>query len=81
MVGFMDIILHINNGMYAEAGKSAEVGYRSIAEQIEYWATIGKAALDNPELPIEFIQKIIVARKCNRELAEPFVPTVRHGKN
>ena len=36
---------------------------RSIPNQIEYWARIGKCALDNPDLPIEFIKELMISKK------------------
>lgn len=35
--------------------------HRSIAKQIEYWARLGKAVEDNPELPIQFIKNTLLA--------------------
>jgi hypothetical protein len=39
-----------------EAKKVAKSEFRSIPNQIEYWPKLGKCALDNPDLPIEFIK-------------------------
>jgi len=33
--------------------------HRSIAEQIEYWARLGKVAEENPDIPIPMLQDII----------------------
>ena len=38
-----------------EAKKSAKSSKRTIPEQVAYWAKIGKAAIDNPDLPVPFI--------------------------
>jgi hypothetical protein len=35
--------------------------HRSVAKQIEYWARLGKAVDDNPELPIQFIKNTLLA--------------------
>ena len=45
---------------------------RSIPNQIEFWARIGKCALDNPDLPIEFIKDLLISKNQDRSLAEPF---------
>ena len=45
-----------------------------IAGQIEFWALIGKAALDNPDLPIDFVRDLLVAKAESKSLATPFVP-------
>lgn len=35
--------------------------HRSVAEQIEYWARLGKVAEENPELPISILQDILAS--------------------
>jgi hypothetical protein len=43
-------------------------------KQIEHWAKIGKIAEENPDLPYEFIQKILEARQeMKTEKPMPFV--------
>lgn len=64
--------VRIDAAMYNAAKKTANAEFRSIPNQIAYWATIGKCALDNPDLPIEFIRDILVAKNLDRSLAEPF---------
>lgn len=34
---------------------------RSVAEQIEYWARLGKVAEENPDLPIPMLQDMLVS--------------------
>ena len=68
----MSIPVRISELLYNQAKKTACAEYRSIQNQIEYWAAIGKCALDNPDLPIEFIQDTLTSLKQDRSLAEPF---------
>jgi hypothetical protein len=35
---------------------------------------IGKAALDNPDLPIEFVRELLVAKAEGKSLSTPFIP-------
>lgn len=35
--------------------------HRSVPKQIEYWARLGKAVEDNPELPYQFIKDTLLA--------------------
>ena len=35
--------------------------HRSVAEQIEYWARLGKVAEENPDLPINMLQDMLVS--------------------
>lgn len=62
----------INEDFYDEAKKIAEAECRTVQGQIEYWAQIGKCALDNPDLPTDFIQDVLVSKNTDRSLAEPF---------
>lgn len=68
----MGVPIRIDEGIYDEAKKVARAESRSIPSQIEYWAKIGKCALDNPDLPIEFIQQLLIAKHMDRSLLEPF---------
>jgi hypothetical protein len=45
---------------------------RSIPHQIEFWAKVGKCALENPDLPTEFIKELLISKHMDRSLAEPF---------
>lgn len=69
----MGIPIRIDETIYNDAKKVARSEFRSIPSQIEFWASIGKCALDNPDLPIEFIKDTLMAKRQNRELAETFV--------
>ena len=42
--------------------------------QIEFWAKVGKAALDNPDLPVDFVRDLLIARAEDIKAATPFVP-------
>ena len=68
----MGIAIRIDETIYNAAKKIAHAEYRSIPNQIEYWAMIGKCALDNPDLPIELIKDILLAKNADRSLAETF---------
>ena len=68
----MGIPIRIHDSIYKEAKKTAKAEFRTIPNQIEYWATIGKCALDNPDLPIEFIKELIITKFQDKSLAEPF---------
>lgn len=68
----MSIAIRIDETIYNAAKKTAHAEYRSIPHQIGYWAMLGKCALDNPDLPIEFIKDILIAKSTDKSLAEPF---------
>lgn len=68
----MSIAIRINENLYKEAKKVARAEYRSIPNQIEFWAMVGKCALENPDIPIEFVKDLLIAKHQDRSLAEPF---------
>lgn len=68
----MGVPIRIDEDIYRQAKKVASAECRSIPHQIEFWAKIGKCALDNPDLPIEFIRDLLVSKNQDRSLAEPF---------
>ena len=70
----MTMTISIDDGLYQQAKMQAQAERRSITQQIEWWAIIGKAALDNPDLPIDFIHDLLIANAEDRSLATPFVP-------
>ncbi len=65
----MSISIRIDDALYETAKARAKAEMRSIPQQVGYWAKIGRAALDNPDLPIEFIRDTLLAME---EDSEPF---------
>ena len=52
----------INDDFYEKVKAHATIERRTVTSQLEFWAMLGKAALDNPELPIEFVRDLLIAR-------------------
>ena len=69
--------VRIDDQLYVQAKAHAFAERRSISGQIEFWAMVGKAALDNPDLPIDFVRDLLVARAEGPSLATTFVPQGR----
>ena len=65
----MGIPIRIDEALYETAKVRAKAEMRSIPQQVAYWAKVGKAALDNPDLPIEFVRDTLLALE---EESEPF---------
>jgi hypothetical protein len=40
---------------------AANATHRSVPKQLEHWITLGKAAEDNPDLPLNFIRDTLEA--------------------
>ncbi len=70
--------VRINDRLYKQAKAHAHAERRTIPGQIEFWGTLGKTALDNPDLPINYVQDLLVARAEGASLAIPFIP---HGSD
>jgi len=66
--------VRIDHHLYEQAKVHAQAERRTIAGQVEFWAMIGKNALDNPDLPIDFMRDLLVARAEGMTLTTPFVP-------
>ena len=67
------MLVRIDHHLYEQAKVHAQAERRTIAGQVEFWAMIGKNALDNPDLPIDFVRDLLVAKAEGRTLATPFV--------
>ncbi len=70
----MGMPVRIDDTLYGQARAQAKAEHRTIAGQIEFWAMIGRTALDNPDLPIDFVRDTLVARAEEKSLSTPFVP-------
>lgn len=66
--------IRIDQTLYDQARSEATIEHRSISGQIEYWAKVGRAALDNPDLPVSFIAESLASLSEPREEATEFLP-------
>lgn len=57
----MSRVVRISDELASEAKIKSKVEHRSMTSQIEYWATIGKVAEENPDLPFSFIKDTLMA--------------------
>ena len=69
--------IRIGQNLYNQARTEAKSEHRTIAGQIEYWAQVGRTALDNPDLPVSFIAESLAALSEPREDATDFTPRSR----
>ena len=51
----MSMPVRIEPDLYNRAKKEAAIEHRTIAGQIEFWAQVGRACIDNPDLPVTFV--------------------------
>lgn len=57
----MAVALKLSDDLVEDAKVIAAAEHRSVPKQIEYWARIGKAVLENPELPLRLIQDTMLS--------------------
>ena len=70
----MATAVKVSEDLFAKAKIRAKVFKRSVAGQIEYWATIGKVVDENPDLPLPLIQEILLAKEEIRSgMGTPYV--------
>ena len=70
----MGMPVRIEEDLYISARDQAKAEHRTISGQIEFWAKVGRAALDNPDLPVDFIAASLVSMAEPIDDAVPFVP-------
>ena len=64
--------VRLSKDLVDQARLSAKAEFRTVQGQLEYWALVGKAALENPDLPIEFVSEALLG--LNETSGVPFVP-------
>ena len=65
----MSTAIRIDDELYRQAEITSKTEFRTPPLQIQYWAKLGKVALDNPDLSIEFIKSILASEG---QPSEPF---------
>lgn len=55
--------VELSENFITEATIISKVLKRSVGNQIEYWAKIGRLAEENPDLTYEFIKNILIAQE------------------
>ncbi len=70
----MSIAVKISNELATKAKVRSKVEKRSLAKQIEYWATTGELVEENPDLPYSFIKDILVGKEeARNKCLSPYV--------
>lgn len=69
--------IRIDQTLYNQAKHDAVAEHRTISGQVEYWAKVGRAALDNPDLPVSFVAEALASLTESRDEATAFVPRSR----
>ncbi len=70
----MPTAVKMSDDLVIKAKIKSKIFKRSIAGQIEYWASIGQIIEENPDLPLPFIQEILIAKEqIKTGLGTPYV--------
>lgn len=69
--------VRIDETLVNAARVAAKAEFRTVQGQLEYWAKVGRAALDNPDLPVSFVAESLMSMAELREDSTPFVPRSR----
>jgi hypothetical protein len=59
----MATAVKVSDDLFEKARIKSKIFKRSIAGQIEYWAKIGQMIEENPDLPLPFIQDVLIGRE------------------
>jgi hypothetical protein len=57
----MSTAINLSEQLIEETKPVAQATHRSVSEQIEYWARLGKVVEENPDLPINVLQDMLVS--------------------
>lgn len=68
------VSMRIDESLVGAARVAAKAEFRTVQGQVEFWAKVGRAALDNPDLPASFIAESLMSQAEPREDSTPFVP-------
>ena len=66
--------VRIDEELVGAARSAAQAEFRTVQGQLEFWAKVGRAALDNPDLPASFIAESLMGMAESRDESESFVP-------
>ena len=66
--------LKLSDNLIKNARNYAQIYNRSVPKQVEYWASIGKIAEENPDLSYSLIKEILFSLKeCENEDVEEYI--------
>ena len=71
------VSVRIDESLVSSARVAAKAEFRTVQGQLEFWAKVGRAALDNPDLPASFIAESLMSMAEPRDDSSAFVPRSR----
>jgi hypothetical protein len=73
-IAMTTVSVRIDEELVSAARSAAKAEFRTVQGQVEFWAKVGRAALDNPDLPASFIAESLMSMAESHDDALPFVP-------
>lgn len=67
------VSVRIDEELVKSARSAAKAEFRTVQGQVEFWAKVGRAALDNPDLPASFIAESLMSMAEPREESTAFI--------
>jgi hypothetical protein len=68
----MNFLIRINSDLYKSAKLAAVPGRRTVSQQVQYWAEVGRACIDNHDLPVNFVIDSLESLKVKESEKELF---------
>jgi len=59
----MAVAIKLSDELVSNARLYAKAQHRTPPKQIEHWARVGKIAEENPDLPFNFIQEVMLSHE------------------
>lgn len=72
------VSVRIDVSLVNAARQAAKAECRTLQGQLEFWAKVGRAALDNPDLPASFIAESLMSMAEPRAGSNAFVARSTH---
>ncbi len=63
------VSVRIDKELFDAAAQDGKAEFRSAPQQINFWAKVGRNALANPDLPVDVVRDLLIAKAQN---SEPF---------
>lgn len=71
------VSVRIDETIIEEARIAADAEHRTLQAQLELWIKVGRTAIENPDLPGDFIESLLIAKQEPRDRVVPFIPEGR----
>jgi hypothetical protein len=71
------VSVRIDETIIEEARVAADAEARTLQAQLELWIKVGRTAIENPDLPGDFIESLLIAKQEPRDQITPFIPEGR----